>query len=75
MKPDTNLNTFHPSLLKAFQGQHGKAYLFHKVVNITEGTVEDRSMTTGLHTVADVSCLTCGSTVGWKYVREREGEV
>lgn len=33
------------------------------------GEKEDRSMLTGLHTVADIFCVGCGSIVGWKYVR------
>nr|GMD57497.1 Regulatory protein [Ipomoea batatas] len=52
----------------AFQCRHGKAYLFNKVrVNVTSGKNEDRMMTTGLHTVADIFCVRCGSIVGWKY--------
>lgn len=26
-------------------------------------------MLTGMHTVADIFCVGCGSIVGWKYVR------
>lgn len=25
-------------------------------------------LTTGLHTVADISCVDCGDVLGWKYV-------
>nr|KJB78783.1 hypothetical protein B456_013G018700 [Gossypium raimondii] len=53
---------------KSFHCRHGKAYLFSKVVNVTTGEKEDRLMMTGLHTVADVFCVGCGSIVGWKYV-------
>ncbi|XP_076882404.1 protein yippee-like [Bidens hawaiensis] len=52
---------------KAFQCKHGKAYLFSKVVNVTVGAKEDRLMMTGLHTVADIYCVKCGSIVGWTY--------
>ncbi|VFQ81158.1 unnamed protein product [Cuscuta campestris] len=52
---------------KAFQCKHGKAYLFRQVVNVNRGKNEDRTMTTGLHTVADIFCVGCGSNVGWKY--------
>ncbi|KAJ6720562.1 PROTEIN YIPPEE-LIKE CG15309-RELATED [Salix viminalis] len=48
--------------------RHGKAYLFRKVANVFAGEKEDRSMLTGLHTVADIFCVGCGSIVGWKYV-------
>lgn len=36
-------------------------------VNVTEGPAEDRPMTTGLHTVRDISCSKCGEVLGWKY--------
>ena len=52
---------------KAFQGRHGRAYLFSNVVNVTEGTVEERMLITGLHTVCDIQCSTCGNVLGWKY--------
>ena len=52
---------------KSFYSRHGKAYLFSKVVNVFLGECEDRVMMTGLHTVADIFCVGCGSIVGWKY--------
>jgi hypothetical protein len=30
-------------------------------------------MMTGMHTVSDIFCVGCGSIVGWKYVRFRDG--
>ena len=54
-------------LSKSFQSRHGKAYLFSKVVNVSVGEKEDRLMITGLHTVADIFCIGCGSIVGWTY--------
>lgn len=38
-------------------------------VNVSVGESEDRMMMTGVHTVADIFCVGCGSIVGWKYVR------
>lgn len=38
-------------------------------VNVSVGEKEERMMMTGLHTVADIFCVSCGSIVGWKYVR------
>ncbi|CAA6654907.1 unnamed protein product [Spirodela intermedia] len=52
---------------KHFQCRHGKAYLFTKVVNVFVGKKEKRLMTTGMHTVADIFCVCCGSILGWKY--------
>ncbi|KAJ6820460.1 protein yippee-like isoform X2 [Iris pallida] len=54
-------------LSRTFHCRHGKAYLFNKVVNITVGVNEERMMMTGMHTVADIFCVGCGSIVGWKY--------
>jgi len=54
---------------KAFQGRHGRAYLFSNVVNITLGPREDRLLITGLHTVSDIYCSCCQQVLGWKYVR------
>ncbi|CAJ2670717.1 protein yippee-like At3g08990 [Trifolium pratense] len=52
---------------KSFHCRYGKAYLFDNVVNVTVGEKENRMMITGLHTVVDIFCVTCGSIVGWKY--------
>nr|QFS19071.1 Yippee-like protein [Apopellia endiviifolia (species B)] len=52
---------------KYFHCRHGKAYLFKTVVNVSVGPQEDRMMTTGLHTVADIYCNCCQQIVGWKY--------
>ncbi|KAL2911805.1 hypothetical protein HK105_208738 [Polyrhizophydium stewartii] len=63
----THLSTYDDIISKAFQGQHGKAYLFNHVINIFEGPQENRHMTTGLHTVRDIHCTYCQTVVGWKY--------
>ncbi|WJX76645.1 hypothetical protein P8452_60038 [Trifolium repens] len=52
---------------KSFHCRYGKAYLFDNVVNVTVGEKVNRMMITGLHTVVDIFCVTCGSNVGWKY--------
>ncbi|GMN41309.1 hypothetical protein TIFTF001_010535 [Ficus carica] len=57
---------------KSFHSRHGKAYLFSKVVNVSLGVKEERLMMTGLHTVADIFCVGCGSIVGWKYETAHE---
>lgn len=38
---------------------------------MTIGEREERQMMTGMHTVADIFCVGCGSIVGWTYVRFR----
>ena len=52
---------------QAFQGRHGRAYLFNSMVNQTLGPKEDRILITGLHTVCDIYCNCCHSILGWKY--------
>ncbi|KAJ4302491.1 hypothetical protein N0V88_002637 [Collariella sp. IMI 366227] len=44
------------------------------LVNVKVGKSERRELVTGQHIVADISCVTCGSLVGWKYVDAREPE-
>ncbi|KAG9295366.1 hypothetical protein G9A89_013395 [Geosiphon pyriformis] len=53
---------------KAFQGRHGRAYLFKKVTNVSLGPKEDRLLITGVHSVKDILCNVCKHVVGWKYV-------
>uniref|UniRef100_A0A7S1T472 Protein yippee-like n=1 Tax=Tetraselmis chuii TaxID=63592 RepID=A0A7S1T472_9CHLO len=57
---------------KAFQGRHGRAYLFSNVVNVTLGPKEDRLLITGLHTVANIYCTSCHTVLGWKYEQAYE---
>ena len=57
---------------KQFQGTHGRAYLFDKVVNVCLGAKEDRILITGLHTVADIHCNVCHTVLGWKYLEAFE---
>lgn len=55
-----------------FRGQHGKAYLFENVVNVTTSEASERNMTTGRHVVRDITCRRCKETVGWKYDKAYE---
>ncbi|KAM1021005.1 hypothetical protein ACFX13_042906 [Malus domestica] len=57
---------------KAFQGKHGRAFLFSHAMNVVVGAKEDRRLLTGLHTVADIHCGDCREVLGWKYVRAYE---
>ncbi|TVU45556.1 hypothetical protein EJB05_05045 [Eragrostis curvula] len=68
----THLGLASDIVSKAFHCKHGKAYLFHKVVNVTVGVKEDRLMVTGLHTISDIFCGGCGVIVGWKYEAAHE---
>ncbi|RVW14496.1 Protein yippee-like [Vitis vinifera] len=53
-------------------GRHGRAFLFSHAMNIGVGPKEDRQLTTGLHTVADIHCADCRQVLGWKYERAYE---
>ncbi|XP_078440581.1 protein yippee-like At4g27745 isoform X2 [Wolffia australiana] len=57
---------------KAFQGRHGRAFLFSHAMNVYLGPKEDRQLMTGLHTVADAFCNECRELLGWKYERAYE---
>ena len=47
----THLSAHDSIISKAFQGRHGRAYLFGDVVNINSGPTENRLLLTGLHVV------------------------
>ena len=65
--------TTHDNIIsKAFQGRHGRAFLLTLAVNVDVGETEDRVLMTGLHTVADIFCVSCHSRLGWKYVEAFE---
>jgi hypothetical protein len=42
--------------------------------NVAEGTPERRTLVTGQHTVANITCTTCGGELGWRYVAAQEEE-
>ncbi|TVU48767.1 hypothetical protein EJB05_00039 [Eragrostis curvula] len=65
---DTQLAYAADIISKMFRCKHGKAYLFDKIVNVNVGDKDDRMMTTGMHSVCDIFCVTCGSILGWKYL-------
>ncbi|KAJ6500187.1 yippee-domain-containing protein [Mycena vitilis] len=59
------------TITKLFQGRDGRGLqdgsLMHSAVNLKLGSREDRSLITGVHTVADVFCLGCNERIGWYY--------
>lgn len=42
------------------------------LLNIRIGRSENRQLVTGWHVVADISCNTCSTKLGWKYVDAKE---
>ncbi|KAG6412761.1 hypothetical protein SASPL_125447 [Salvia splendens] len=59
-------------VISMYQGRHGRAFLFSHAMNVAVGAKEDRNLMTGLHTVADISCVDCSEVLGWKYERAFE---
>ncbi|SAM00891.1 hypothetical protein [Absidia glauca] len=43
-------------------------------VNIIAGAAEERSMTTGVHVVQNISCCQCKVVLGWAYVKAYDEE-
>ena len=52
--------------------QSGRAYLFDQCVNVDVGPAEDRRLITGMHSVCDIYCKRCKTTVGWTYAKAYE---
>lgn len=69
---NTQLALFDDLASRSFHCRRGKAYLFNNAINISYGALEERMMLSGLHTVADIFCCTCGQIVGWKYEAAHE---
>ncbi|KAG8803008.1 hypothetical protein FRC16_007942 [Serendipita sp. 398] len=57
---------------KAFSGREGRAFLLHSACNVKLGKQEQRQLLTGVHTVADIFCVTCQTRLGWTYLRAVE---
>ncbi|TMW87494.1 hypothetical protein EJD97_019890 [Solanum chilense] len=65
--------SFHDDIISTnFQSKNGKAFLFAHVRNVVVGTYEQKRLTTGLHTIADIHCVDCNEVLGWKYERTVE---
>ncbi|KAI9593794.1 Yippee/Mis18 [Syncephalis fuscata] len=73
-KCNTHIALHNDIISKAFQGRYGRAILFATVYNVTPGKKEDRELMTGRHTVADVQCNSCQTTLGWHYYAAFEAE-
>ncbi|KAI8989938.1 Yippee/Mis18 [Pilobolus umbonatus] len=65
----THLSTSNLIISKHFNGQHGEAFLFDKVVNVQYGDPESRLMSSGPHKVRDIFCIKCSQLLGWNYVK------
>ncbi|EAN32322.2 Yippee zinc-binding/DNA-binding /Mis18 centromere assembly family protein [Theileria parva strain Muguga] len=68
----SHLTTSKELVSTSFRGRTGVAWLFTRVVNVSEGPFEERMMTTGQHTIVDIYCNDCGANLGWKYEEATE---
>ncbi|KAK9456513.1 yippee zinc-binding/DNA-binding /Mis18, centromere assembly-domain-containing protein, partial [Dipodascopsis uninucleata] len=68
----THLAMYDRIVSKGFTGRFGRAVLVTEVSNIIIGNPNDRMLTTGMHTVADIACTACGINIGWKYLAAYE---
>lgn len=59
---------------KAFNGRSGRAYLMNSTINTSLGKREERKLLTGTHTVADLHCASCDTSLGWMYIKAPNGE-
>nr|GAT58574.1 predicted protein [Mycena chlorophos] len=55
------------AITKLFQGRDGRGYLMHSALNVKLGGREERSLITGVHSVADAFCVGCEERLGWYY--------
>lgn len=65
----THLANHDELISRSFQGNRSRAYLFNTVINVSCGPSVQRELNTGSHSVADIFCANCGTTIGWKYER------
>ena len=72
MKCRTHLAYHEDIISKCFHGRNGRAFLISNTVNVALGAREERVLMTGVHTVSDIRCKNCLSTVGWKYEHVRQ---
>ncbi|UJR10187.1 hypothetical protein I4U23_014402 [Adineta vaga] len=64
---DTPLTNRNELVSTRFTGATGRAFLFSRVVNTKQNTVQERMMLTGRHFVRDVTCKKCDAKLGWMY--------
>ncbi|KAK4686287.1 hypothetical protein P7C73_g3838, partial [Tremellales sp. Uapishka_1] len=46
----------------------------NSTINTALGKREERKLLTGTHTVADLNCASCASSLGWMYIKAPNGE-
>lgn len=69
---DSHLTDEQAVISKSFRGRIGRAFLFDKAVNVTQGRIERRELLSGVHKVADVRCSICDNLLGWRFVEAKD---
>ncbi|KAK7382760.1 hypothetical protein VNO80_01817 [Phaseolus coccineus] len=59
-------------LSKNYMGKTGQAFMFSHARNIVFGQKEEKSLITGVYTIAAIFCSNCGEEFGWKYLQASE---
>ncbi|RDX67656.1 Protein yippee-like, partial [Mucuna pruriens] len=59
-------------LAKNYKAKSGQAFLFSHARNIVFGPKQERSLITGVYTIAGIFCNSCGEELGWKYLQTSE---
>ncbi|XP_027337667.1 protein yippee-like At4g27740 [Abrus precatorius] len=59
-------------LSKSYRAKTGPAFMFSHARNIILGPKQDRSLITGVYSVAGIFCSKCGEELGWKYIQAYE---
>lgn len=65
----THLAADEDVICRSFHGLIGRAYLFERATNVLRGEPENRSLLSGLYTVADLHCRVCDQVLGWVYIQ------
>ncbi|NP_001236233.1 Protein yippee-like At4g27745-like [Glycine max] len=59
-------------LSKNYLAKTGRAFMFSHARNIVLGPKQERSLVTGVYTIAGIFCSNCGEELGWKYLQAYE---
>lgn len=69
MKEEIMFEGFFPL---GIQAKTGQAFLFSDARNIVFGQKEEKTLITGVYTIAAIFCTNCGEELGWKYLQASE---
>lgn len=59
-------------LSRSYKARTGDAYMFSYAMNVVLGTREEKSLLSGMYTIASIYCSKCGEELGWHYLRAHD---